>query len=68
MIQTENKDFSRDVTTKALLNTNRAAFAEHKFRLEQMRTMAAMKADIDSLKSEFAEIKKIFENYKVSNV
>ncbi len=67
MIQTENKDFSRDISTKALLNTNRTALAEHKFRLEQMRMMQSMWADIEMLKFEFEEIKKIFENYKVKN-
>ncbi len=67
MIQTENKDFSRDIGTKALLNTNRTALAEHKFRLEQMRMMQSMWADIESLRSEFAEIKKLLENYKVKH-
>lgn len=67
MIQTENKDFSRDISTKALLNTNIGALAEHKYRITQATRIEALYDEIANLKTDLAEIKKILENHKVIN-
>jgi hypothetical protein len=62
MIQTENKDFSRDITTKALLNTNTGALAEHKYRIAQATLIKTLCDRIEKLEVDYAEIKKSLEN------
>jgi hypothetical protein len=61
MIQTENKDFSRDISTKALINTNRGALVEHRFRQEQMKKYEELKHDVDTIKSDLILIKQFLE-------
>ena len=61
MIQTENKDFSRDISTKALINTNRNALVEHRFRQEQMKKYEELKRDVDTIKSDLILIKQFLE-------
>lgn len=68
MIQTENKDFSRDITTKALVNTNRVALVEHRFRQEQARKTEEIRRDLDELKKDFLVIKQFIEEIKARNV
>ena len=68
MIQTENKDFSRDIATKALVNTNRAALVEHRFRQEQARQTQQIRSDLDTLMQEFMIIKQFIEEIKARNV
>lgn len=68
MIQTENKDFSRDITTKALVNTNRAGLVEYRFRQEQARKTEQIRKDLDELIQEFLVIKQFIEEIKAHNV
>lgn len=67
MIQTENKDFSRDITTKALVNTNRAALVEHRFRMEQARKIEEIRQDVDGLMKDFLVFKQFIEEIKARN-
>jgi hypothetical protein len=67
MIQTENKDFARDINTKALVNTNHQALAEHKYRMNQAKQMERIKEDIDFLMQQFIMIKKALEDMRVTN-
>lgn len=68
MIQTENKDFSRDIATKALVNTNRVALVEHRFRQEQAKQTQQIRSDLDNLMQEFMIIKQFIEEIKARNV
>jgi hypothetical protein len=67
MIQTENKDFSRDITTKALVNTNRAALVEHRFRIEQARKIEEIRKDVDGLMKDFLVFRQFMEEIKARN-
>lgn len=67
MIQTENKDFSRDIATKALVNTNRAALVEHRFRMEQARKIEEIRKDVDGLMKDFLVFKQFIEEIKARN-
>lgn len=67
MIQTENKDFSRDITTKALVNTNRAALVEHRFRVEQARKIEEIRKDVDGLMKDFLVFRQFMEEIKARN-
>lgn len=67
MIQTENKDFSRDIATKALVNTNRAALVEHRFRIEQARKIEEIRKDVDGLMNDFLVFKQFIEEIKARN-
>ena len=67
MIQTENKDFSRDIATKALVNTNRAALVEHRFRVEQARKIEEIRKDVDGLMKDFLVFRQFMEEIKARN-
>lgn len=67
MIQTENKDFSRDIATKALVNTNRAALVEHRFRIEQARKIEEIRKDVDGLMKDFLVFRQFMEEIKARN-
>ena len=67
MIQTENRDFARDVTNKALVNTNHQALVEHKFRMNQARQMERLREDVDFLMQQFVTIKKALEGMGITN-
>lgn len=66
MIQTENKDFSRDTSTKALINTNRIALVEHRFRQEQIKKYEDLRRDVDVIKSDLMLIKQYFAEIKTN--
>lgn len=66
MIQTENKDFSRDISTKALINTNRNALVEHKFRQEQIIKYEDLRRDVDSILNDLRLIKQYFAEKKTN--
>jgi hypothetical protein len=68
MIQTEDKNFSRDISTKALVNTNRAALVEHRFRQEQVRKLEELRRDLDTLTQDFLLMKQCIEEIRAHNV
>jgi hypothetical protein len=68
MIQTEDKNFSRDISTKALVNTNRAALVEHRFRQEQAKKLEELRSDLDALARDFLLMKQCIEEIRAHNV
>jgi t-SNARE complex subunit (syntaxin) len=68
MIQTEDKNFSRDISTKALVNTNRAALVEHRFRQEQVKKLEELRKDLDTLTQDFLLMKQCIEEIRAHNV
>jgi hypothetical protein len=56
MIQTEDKDFSRDTTNRALINTNVRALQEHIAKREQAKRIDKLESDVSSIMSILLEI------------
>jgi hypothetical protein len=59
MIKTEDTDYSRDMSSKALINTNTRALDEYKARKSQTNQINTLKEDFDQLKVELDEIKSL---------
>jgi len=55
----ENKDFVRDTTTNAIINTNRNAY---RARMAQKNRALKNALEIQSLKDEIAEIKQLLKD------
>ena len=55
-IQTEEKDYSRDITTRALINTNRRALLEHKRKKEESMRLENLERNVQDLMAIMAEI------------
>lgn len=55
-IQTEEKDYSRDTTTRALINTNRRALLEHKRRKEDSMRLDNLERNVQDLMSMMMDI------------
>ena len=56
LIQTEEKDYARDVTTRALINTNRRALLEHKRKKEESMRLENLERNVQDLMAIMAEI------------
>jgi len=56
-IQTEEKDYSRDVTTRALINTNRRALAEHKKKKEDALRLDKLERNVQDIMSMMLDIR-----------
>lgn len=50
MIQTKEKDFSRDTNSRALINTNIKAREEHLAKRKALKEVAELKQDVAELK------------------
>lgn len=61
-VQTEDKDYIRDLNSKALINTNVAAY--HKYKEEKRKA-----AELQSLKDEVSEMKALLNTIleKITN-
>lgn len=57
-IQTEEKDFARNISTRALINTNRNALLEHKARKEQTARLDKLENDVQCIMETMLEIKR----------
>lgn len=62
MIQTEDKDFSRDITTRALINTNVRALQDHIAKREQAKRLDKLESDVNSIMSILFEIQHTIKN------
>lgn len=62
MIQTDDKDFSRDVTTRALINTNVRALQDHIAKREQAKRLDKLESDVSSIMSILFEIQHTIKN------
>lgn len=58
LIQTDEKDFARDVSTRALINTNKGALLEHKMKKEQAARLDRLENDMKTIMSNMLEIKR----------
>jgi uncharacterized protein YqgV (UPF0045/DUF77 family) len=57
MIQTQEKDYSRDPTTLALINTNIKAFQEHKLKRKQEQRLKKIEDDMESIMKTLQDLK-----------
>ena len=62
MIQTDDKDFSRDVTTRALINTNVRALQDHIAKREFSKRLDKVESDMGSIMSILFEIQNTIKN------
>ncbi len=56
-IQTEEKDYSRDITTRALINTNRRALAEHKRKKEDALRLDKLERNVQDIMAMMLDIR-----------
>jgi hypothetical protein len=56
MIQTEDRDFSRDISNRALINTNVRALQEHLAKREQAKRIDKLESDVSSIMNILLEI------------
>lgn len=57
IIQTEEKDFYRDTSTRALINTNVKALKEHKLKKEQAARIEKLEDEMQCVLSLLQEIR-----------
>lgn len=55
IVQTEEKDYARDLNSKALINNNISAFQEHRAKTNRLKALEEktekLASDIDEIKS-----------------
>lgn len=56
------KEFERDKDSKALINTDVQAFEEYKRTKRQLKKTFEMEREINSLKNDMQEIKRLLKN------
>ena len=54
-------DLVRDSKSKAIINTNRGAMMEHKYKKDMKTTVESLSDEIASIKDEFREIKALLQ-------
>lgn len=59
MIQTEEKDYSRDPSSRALINTNIRALQEYRLKREQANKIEKIENDLNSLRNMMVELKEM---------
>lgn len=57
LLQTDEKDFARDITSRALINTNRSALAEHRQKKEQLARLEKVEHDVKFIMETMIEIR-----------
>ena len=62
MIQTDDKDFSRDISTRALINTNVRALQDHIAKREFAKRLDKVESDMGSIMSILFEIQNTIKN------
>ena len=61
ILKTEAEDFSRDTSSKALINNNIKALHQHKENKRKQSKMEEMESDISELKSDVSEVKALLK-------
>jgi hypothetical protein len=56
-IQTEEKDYARDITTRALINTNRRALSEHKRKKEDALRLDKLERNVQDIMAMMLDIR-----------
>jgi len=57
LIQTEDSRFSRDTSSMALINNDKAAYLQYKARRAQGNKVSELSTEVASLKQDMVEIK-----------
>lgn len=58
---TDDTNFMKDLNSGAVINTNVAAYKMHKLQRETEQTSTSIKNDVDNLKQDMSDIKKMLE-------
>jgi hypothetical protein len=56
IVQTEDNDFARDITSKALINTNRKALEEYRAKKNNVQRIKKLEEDMDNVNSKLDAI------------
>lgn len=56
-VQTEEKDYARDISTRALINTNRRALAEYKKRKEDSVRLDTLERNVQDIMSMMIDLR-----------
>lgn len=56
IVQTEDSDFVRDISSKALINTNRKALEEYRARKNNIKRIEKLEEDMDAVNSKLDTI------------
>lgn len=59
--KTDDSNFMKDMNNGAVINTNIAAYKMHKLQRESEQSSTSIKNEVDSLKQEMSDIKKMLE-------
>lgn len=54
-------DLIRDGNSKAIINTNRSAMAEHLYKKDMKTTVQSLSEEMNTIKNEFKEIKSLLQ-------
>lgn len=57
LVQTEKKEFARDVVSMAIINTDRQAFAQYKAARQKGSAVEELSAEVQLVKKDMQEIK-----------
>lgn len=57
----DEKNLIRDMSTQAILNTDISAVKRHEQRMQQLNKQKEQQAEINNLKSEISEIRKLLQ-------
>ena len=58
---TDDTNFMKDLNSGAVINTNVAAYKMHKLQRETEQTSTSIKNDVENLKQDMSDIKKMLE-------
>ena len=57
LVETEDRDLLRDVSSMGLINNDRAAYAQYKLKRQRGNKVQELSAEVSSLKQDMVEIK-----------
>jgi hypothetical protein len=59
IVNTDNEDFAKDLSTGALINKNKGALEKYRKTKEQSNKVANLESEIDNIKSELGYIREL---------
>lgn len=59
--KTDDSNFMKDMNNGAVINTNIAAYKMHKLQRDSEQSSTSIKNEVESLKQEMSDIKKMLE-------
>ena len=57
LVETEDKNYLRDVSSMGLINNDRGAYAQYKLKRQSGNKVQELSAEVSSLKQDMVEIK-----------